>query len=176
MEKISTLFLLVLIPLFSFSQEKTEDELIDIIEELSIYSAVVGGTEIQYFTNIDLNKKSGRIKITDTQDFSVKYIETVISFNLNDIDKNSLNYKLTENEDNDEVKITFEITTLNNTVEYSEVVFENGQENTRVSEVNSSDRIILRANGKVMSKNSAQKYINSWMELLNIIRDEEIKK
>ncbi len=176
MKKIITLSLFILITFFSFSQDKTVDELIDIIEELSSYSMVVDGTEIQYFTNIDLNKKTGRIKITDTQDFSVKYIENVTSFYLGDIDKNSMNYKLTENEDNDEVKIAFKISTLNNTVEYSEVIFENGQEHTRVSEVNSSDRIILRANEKAMSKNSVQKYINSWMELLNINRDEEIKK
>jgi hypothetical protein len=176
MKKIITLSSFILITFFSFSQDKTVDELIDIIEELSSYSMVVDGTEIQYFTNIDLNKKTGRIKITDTQDFSVKYIETVTSFYLGDIDKNSMNYKLTENEDNDEVKIAFEISTLNNTVEYSEVIFENGQEYTRVSEVNSNDRIILRANGKAMSKNSVQKFINSWMELLNINRDEEIKK
>ena len=175
MEKIITLYLIILIPFCSFSQEKTVDELIDIIEELSSYSMVVDGTEIQYFTNIDLNKKTGRFKITDTQDFSVKYIETVISFYLGDIDKNSMNYKLTENEDSDIFKVFFEISTLNNSVEYSEVIFENGKESTRVSDVNSSDLIRLSANGKTMSKDLAQKYINSWMKLLNINKDEQIK-
>jgi hypothetical protein len=175
MEKIIMLSLFVLVPFFSFSQEKTVDELIDIIEELSSYSVVVDGTEIQYFTNIDLNKKTGRIKITDTQDFSVKYIETVISFYLGDIDKNSMNYKLTENEDSDIFKIFLEISTLNNSVEYSEVIFVNGKEYTRVSDVNSSDLIRLRANGKTMSKDLAKNYINSWMELLNINKDDQIK-
>ena len=175
MKKIITLYLIILIPFFSFSQEKTVDELIDIIEELSSYSVVVDGTEIQYFTNIDLNKKTGRIKITDTQDFSVKYIETVISFYLGDIDKNSMNYKLTENEDSDIFNIFFEISTLNNSVEYSEVIFENGKEYTRVSDVNSSDLIRLSANGKSMSKDLTKKYINSWMELLNINKDDQIK-
>ncbi len=175
MEKIITLSLFILIPFFSFSQEKTEDELIDIIEELSIYSVVVDGTEIQYFTNIDLNKKTGRIKITDTQDFSVKYIETVISFYLGDIDKNSMNYKLRENEDSDIFNILLEISTLNNSVEYSEIIFENGKEYTRVSDINSSDLIRLSANGKTMSKDLAKKYINSWMELLNITKDDQIK-
>ena len=136
---------------------------------------VVDGTEIQYFTDIDLNKKTGRIKITDTQDFSVKYIETVISFYLGDIDKNSMNYKLTEKEDSDIFNIFFEISTLNNTVEYSEIIFENGKEHTRVSDINSSAIIRLSANGKAMSKDLAQKYINSWMELLNINSNNQIK-
>jgi len=175
MIKIIRLALFIFIPFLSFSQEKTENELIDIIEELSSYSMVVNGAEIQYFTDINLNKKTGRIKITDTQDFSVKYIETVISFYLGDIDKNSMNYKLTENEDSDIFNIFFEISTLNNSVEYSEVIFENGKEFTRVSDVNSSDLISLRANGKTMSKDLAQKYLNSWMELLNINSDEQIK-
>ena len=175
MKKIITLSLFVLIPFFAFSQEKTVDELIDIIEELSSYSVVLDGTEIQYFTKIDLNKKTGRFKITDTQDFSVRYIETVISFYLGDIDKNSMNYKLTENEDSDIFKILFEISTLNNSVEYSEIIFENGKEYTRVSDINSSDLIRLRANGKAMSKDLAKKYINSWMELLNINKDDQIK-
>jgi hypothetical protein len=35
----------------------------------------------------------------------VKYIETVISFYLGDIDKNSIKNKLTQNEDSDILKI-----------------------------------------------------------------------
>ncbi len=175
MKKIIALFFTILIPFFSNSQEKTDDDLVGIIEELSNYSDVIDGAEIQYFTNVDLNKKTGRIKITDTHDYSAKYVETVISFNLEDIDLRSVKYQLTKNNDNDYYGIMFEISTLNNSVEYSEVIFENGKEYTRVSETNSSDLIRLSANGKAMSKDLARKYINSWMELLGISRPEEIK-
>jgi hypothetical protein len=174
MKNIVALFSIVLIPFFSISQEKKDDQLIDIIEELSNYTVVIDGAEIQYFTNIGLNKKTGRIKVTDTQDYSAKYVETVISFYLEDINHRSVKYKLTKNDDDDNFTILFEILTKNNSVEYSEIVFENGKEKTRVSETNSSDLIRLSANGKAMSKDLAQKYINSWMELIGITRAEEI--
>ena len=175
MKKIIALFFTILIPFFSNSQEKTDDDLVGFIEELSNYSDMVDGAEIQYFTNVDLNKKTGRIKITDTHDYSAKYVETVTSFNLEDIDLRSVKYQLTKKDDNDCYVILFEISTLNNSVEYSEVIFENGKEYTRVSETNSSDLIRLSANGKAMTQDLAQKYINSWMELLVISRAEEIK-
>jgi len=175
MKKIIALFFTILIPFLSVSQEKTDDDLVGIIEELSNYSDVIDGTEIEYFTNVDLNKKTGRIKITDTHDYSAKYVETVISFNLEDIDLRSVKYQLTKNDDNDYYVIMFEISTLNNSVEYSEVIFKNGKEYTRVSETNSSDLIRLSANGKAMPKDLARKYINSWMKLLGITMAEEIK-
>lgn len=174
MKKIVAFTFFILISFFSISQEKSNDTLNSIIEELSNYSVMIDGAEVQYLTNIDLNTKTGRIKITDTKDYSIKYIETVISFYLKDLDLESLKYRITETDDG-KFGIMFEISTLNNTVEYSEVIFEGGKEYTRVSEINSSDLIRMTANGKTMSMDSAQKYVDSWMELLGITRAKEIK-
>jgi hypothetical protein len=175
MKKIITTAFIILLPFFSYAQEKTDNNLIPIIEDLSSYSVVVDGTEVQYFTDIKLNIKTGRIKIIDTQDYSVKYIETITSFNLEDIDNESVAYEIIKSEVEDEFLINFEISTLNNSVEYSEVVFENGKEYTRVSDSNSSDLIRLSANGKAMSRELAQKYADSWMEFLGIVEAKKIK-
>lgn len=174
MKRIVALTFFILISFFSISQEKSNDSLNSIIEELSNYSVMIDGTEVQYLTNIDLNSKTGRIKVTDTKDYSIKYIETVISFYLKDLDLESLEYRITETDDG-KFGIMFEISTLNNTVEYSEVIFENGKEYTRVSETDSSDLIRMTANGKTMSQESAQKYVDSWMELLGLTKAKEIK-
>jgi hypothetical protein len=175
MKKIITTAFIIVLPFFSYAQEKTDNNLIPIIEDLSSYSVVVDGTEVQYFTDIKLNIKTGRIKIIDTQDYSVKYIETITSFNLEDIDNESVAYEIIKSEVEDEFLINFEISTLNNSVEYSEVVFENGKEYTRVSDSNSSDLIRLSANGKAMSRELAQKYVDSWMEFLGIVEAKKIK-
>ena len=177
MKQIITVTLLILIPLLSFTQEKTDKNkiLIADIEDLSKYSDTVNGSEIQYFTNIFLNSKTGRMKLTDIHDYSVKYIENTISFNLGDIDEKSVKHSIRKNEYDDNFTVLIEISTLNNSVEYSRVVYESGKELIDVSEANSNDAVRLTANGKSMSEDLAQKYLNSWFELLGISIEEQIK-
>jgi len=168
MKKIVIVYLLVLLSNFALSQENNDQDLISTIETLSNYSKVIENTEIQYITSINLNRNTNLLRITETQDYSIKYVERTISFYINDVNKNNMICIIEKKKSNREYLINVELSTLNNGVEYSEIVYEKGKEAIDVSDLNSRDKIVLNASGNSMSKKSAKKYVNSIMELLDI--------
>ena len=168
MNKIATFCFMIMLSTTAFSQENSDEDLIKTIQALSNYSVIVDDTEIQYITIIDLNRKTKRIRITETLDYSVKYIEKTMSFYIDDINRDSMKCILIKNESTGKFTVDVELSTLNNGVEYSEIVFEKGKESTEVSDLDSTDLVKLDASGNTMSKKSAKKYVNSFMKLLDI--------
>ena len=168
MKKILVLCLLVLLSNSAFSQKNSDEDLMNTIQALSNYSTVIDGVEIQYITTVDLNRKTKLFRITETQDYSIKYVERTISFYIDDINKNSMVCIIKKEMPDRKFSINVELSTLNNGVEYSEIIFEKGKEAINVSDLNSTDKVVLNASGNSMSKKSAKKYVNSFMELLGI--------
>ena len=148
--------------LFSqFSKEKLKDQ--SFLEEQGTYSEVVVGTKTINQLNINYNPLTTRVDVVEIMDFGNKVAKYEDSFYLDDIDKKSFTYHISELNEN-ELGVSILILTKNESVVHKLTEWTKGKEYLAQTEEKHTNKIGMGLINPV-SKYIADKYIQSWYNL-----------
>lgn len=157
----------------SSNQNTTNYNPLKFIDEVSNFTEVFAGNKMVHSSKINFDKSNGKFSIIEKHNYGKKIDTRELNFYVEDIIKSGAKYDINEIGDG-QYSVYLEISTKSKSVEWIDFNIERGKEHLSITDKKYIDKIRVYANGNLISKFIAEKYIKSWSQLFglkNLIND-----